>query len=159
MSENKKEMPEWLKSYPFPPGKKEPMLRKFEDGLQLVYGKNGKIFDYTPIHFITDRLVLGEYTVPPGEYFEPPDVHPGDECYYCLEGSAVIFDPLHGDALEMNPGDGLLIPKGTWHVGFNFGNVNFRLLAVLAPKIWSEEEMGIDIEFKGKALYYKGDEE
>jgi gentisate 1,2-dioxygenase len=152
-----KEIPDWLKSYPFPSGKKEPIHRKFEEGLQLVYGKDGRLFDYTPLHFISDKIVLGEYTVPPGEHFTPPDVHPGDECYYCLEGNAVIFDPVHGDAIEMNPGDALYIPKGTFHAGYNFGNVNFRILAVLAPKIWSEDDMGVDIEFKEKPLYYKGE--
>ena len=43
--------------------------------------------------------------------------HPdGDEILYLVSGRVrVVFieDPL--DDIEVNPGDGLVVPKGTWH--------------------------------------------
>jgi mannose-6-phosphate isomerase-like protein (cupin superfamily) len=162
MAEEKKKsskMPEWMGKYPFPPDKKRPIVIRNENAVSLIYGL-GDHLDSTPMYISTDKIYMGEYTIPPGEYFEPPDIHAGDECYYCLEGTATIFDPVHGDVVEMNPGDGLLIPKGTWHQGFNFGCQNFRVIAVIAPKAWSEEGegSGISVEFKGKSKFYKAED-
>jgi oxalate decarboxylase/phosphoglucose isomerase-like protein (cupin superfamily) len=150
-------MPEWMGSYPNPPEKKVPVVRRRTDAKPLVYGR-GRHLDSTPLYISTDRIgYFGEYTVPPGEYFDPPDVHPGDECYYCIAGTAHLFDPVHGDVVVLNPGDALLIPKGVWHVGFNFGDKPFRLLALVAPHIWSEEDQGLDVNFRGKQAFYKGE--
>jgi gentisate 1,2-dioxygenase len=162
MAEGKKkesEMPEWMGAYPHPARKKKPVVIRNEDKKPLIYGR-GNNLDTTPLSISTDRIgYVGEYTVPPGSYFDPPDIHPGDECYYCLEGTAHLFDPVHGDVVELNPGEALLIPKGTWHIGFNFGDVNFRLLAIVAPSIWSEDDMGLDVNFDGKPAFFKGDSE
>jgi len=75
----------------------------------------------------------------------------------CISGTAHLFDPVNGDVVVLNPGDALLIPKGTWHVGFNFGDKPFRLLALVAPHIWSAEDQGLDVYFKGKQAFYKGE--
>ena len=156
-NKDKSGMPSWMGNYPEWSGKKVPVIRRREDAKTLVYGK-GRRLDSTPLYISTDKVgYLGEYTVPPGEYFDPPDVHPGDECYYCLEGIAHLFDPVHGEVVVLKPGDALLIPKGTWHVGFNFGDIPFRLVALVAPHIWSEDDMGLDVEFKGKQAFYKGE--
>ncbi len=53
------------------------------------------------------------------------------------------------------------IPKGNWHVGFNFGEKNFRIIAFIAPSIWSdisgddEDAMGLEVEFNGEPGFYK----
>ncbi len=146
-------------SYPFPPDKKKPAVIGKQDWVSLVYGKGDHI-DSTPMYISTDKLYFCEYTVTPGNYFDPPGVHTGDECYYCLEGAATIFDPVNGDVIEMEEGDALLIPKGTWHIGFNFGEKPFRVITLVAPSIWSDsdEGMGLDIRFDRKPKYYKGEE-
>ncbi len=154
---NNSEMPEWMGAYPYPKNKKRPVVIRKADRKPLIYGRGNKL-DTTPLSISTDKIgYLGEYTVPPGSYFDPPDIHPGDECYYCLEGTAHLFDPVTGDVVELNPGDALLIPKGTWHIGFNFGDKNFRLLALVAPSIWSEDDMGLDVNYSGKQAFYKGE--
>ena len=149
------QMPDWIGNYPNPANKKVPVVIRKQDGKPLVYGR-GRHLDSTPCYISTDKVYLGEYTVPPGSYFDPPDIHPGDECYYCLEGTAHIFDPIYGDVIELNAGDALLIPKGTWHIGFNFGDVNFRVIAIVAPSIWSEDDMGLEVNFTGESAFYKG---
>ena len=151
-------MPEWICNYPLSSDMKKPILVRKKDKKPLIYGK-GKHLDSTPLYISTNRIYLGEYTVPPGEYFDPPDLHTGDECYYCLEGVAHIFNPVNGDVVELNPGDALLIPEGTWHVGYNFGDKNFRLVALIAPSIWSEGDMGIKVNFEGKQAFYKSEDE
>jgi len=159
MAEKKKnnKMPEWIGAYPYKKDKKRPVVIRKEGRKPLIYGR-GNNLDTTPLSISTDKIgYLGEYTVPPGSYFDPPDIHPGDECYYCLEGTAHLFNPESGEVVELNPGDALLIPKGTWHVGFNFGDKNFRLLALVAPSIWSEDDMGLDVNYGKKQAFYKGE--
>jgi gentisate 1,2-dioxygenase len=149
-------MPEWMGTYPHKKDKKRPVVIRKEDRKPLIYGR-GNNLDTTPLSISTDKIgYLGEYTVPPGSYFDPPDIHPGDECYYCLAGTAHLFNPESGEVVELNPGDALLIPKGTWHVGFNFGDTNFRLIALVAPSIWSEDDMGLDVNYCGEQAFYKG---
>lgn len=151
----KKDMPEWMGNFPFPPDKKKPKVIKKGDALKTVYGKGDKPITVTIIAD-TDRLYFSEYSIKPGGWFEPPDIHAGDEVYYCLEGEAIMFDPVSGEAIELRKGDGFLIPKGTWHVGYNFGKINFRLITVIAPQAWSADEMGLDVNFEGKQAFYKG---
>ena len=163
MTENKKAgssgMPAWIGNYPNSSSKKVPVIVKKGEEKALIYGR-GNHLDSTPVFISTDKVgFFGEYTVPSGEFFDPPDIHAGDECYYCLEGIAHVFDPVHGEVVVLKQGDALLIPKGTWHIGFNFGDKPFRLMALVAPSIWSDSEggMGLDVNFKGKKSFYKGD--
>lgn len=156
-------IPDWMGNHPFPPNRKKPAVIRKDKKVSPIYGL-GEHLDSTPMYVSTDKLYFCEYTVPSGGYFDPPDVHTGDECYYCLEGTATLFDPVHGEVFEMMLGDVLLIPKGTWHIGFNFGDKNFRIIAFIAPSIWSEAEgddedaMGLEVEFKGKPGFYKAKE-
>ena len=45
------------------------------------------------------------------------EMHPdGDEVLYLISGRVnVVFEDEHLDAIEMNPGEGLVVPKGVWH--------------------------------------------
>ncbi len=45
------------------------------------------------------------------------EMHPdGDEVLYLISGSVnVVFEHETIDAVAMKPGDGLIVPKGTWH--------------------------------------------
>ena len=64
-----------------------------------------------------------------------------------------MYDPVHGETIVLKTGDGFLIPRGTWHVGYNFGSENFRLITVIAPKAWSD----LNVSFEGKQAFYKGE--
>lgn len=155
--EDKKEkpsnVPKWMGKHPFPPDKKRPAIINRSKAIEIAYGKGDQPISVT-VYVDTDKLYLSEYTVKPGGWFEPPDIHAGDECYYCLEGTATMFDPVHGDVFQLNPGDALLIPKGTWHQAFNFGNKNFRLITVIAPKAWAD----VDVKFDKRPVYYKSED-
>lgn len=150
-------IPDWMGNHPFPPGEKKPFLLTRNLELPYLFGEDPNI-DFTPQYFSTDKISLGEYTVPPGGYFAPPDIHAGDECYYCLEGEAVLFGPESGDVFEMRPGDALLIPKGTWHQAFNFSDRPFRLICVIAPRGWADDDgMGTAVKYSGPYRFYKGE--
>jgi gentisate 1,2-dioxygenase len=43
--------------------------------------------DLTRIIVSTDKLFLGTYQLAPGGSFNPPELHPGDETYYILDGT------------------------------------------------------------------------
>ncbi len=146
--------PDWMGNLPFPSDKKRPTKITRETAVKIAYGK-GDQPNSVIVYADTNRLYFSEYSVKPGGWFEPPDIHAGDECYYCLEGTATMFDPVHGEVIVMEEGDALLIPKDTWHQGFNFGKKNFRLITVIAPKAWSD----VDVNFKGKPVYFKGEEQ
>ena len=157
MSENIKEsnnkkakIPDWMGNLPFPPDKKRPKVIRKEDVVNTVYGMGDKPIKVT-IVADTNRLYFSDYSIKPGGWFEPPDIHAGDEVYYCLEGEATMFDPVHGDTFVMKEGDGFLIPKGTWHVGYNFGDKPFRLLTIIAPKAWAD----LNVNFEGYQAFYK----
>jgi mannose-6-phosphate isomerase-like protein (cupin superfamily) len=145
---------EFMSNWPLPYTKKRPFVIRKSDEKSMVYGKGER--PITNIVFAgTDKIYFGEYSVKPGSWFEPPDIHAGDEVYYCLSGTATMFDPVHGETFILKPGDSLLIPKGTWHVGFNFSNENFRIVAVIAPKAWSD----LDVNFSEKQAFYKSEDE
>lgn len=153
MSEDKKaKAPDWMGNLPFPPDKKRPIVIGKKDVKNTVYGKGDRPIKVTVV-VDTDKFYFSDYSIKPGSWFEPPDIHAGDEIYYCLSGEATMFDPVHGDTFVLKPGDGFLIPKGVWHVGYNFGPENFRLLTIIAPKAWSD----LDVNFKGRQAFYKGE--
>lgn len=154
-NEKKSNEPDWMGKLPFPPDKKKPARLNRDEIVKIAYGKGNRPVSVT-IYADTDRLYFSEYSVKPGGWFEPPDIHAGDECYYCLEGTATMFDPVHGEVIDLNPGDAMIIPKGAWHQGFNFGEKNFRLITIIAPKAWAD----VDVNFTGRPAYYKaGDNE
>ncbi len=135
---------------PFPPDKKKPVVINKQNTEEVAFGEEDQ-----PIRIAvfadTNRLYFSEYSVKPGGWFKPPDIHAGDGVYYCLERNPTLFDPVNGDVIEMEEGDALLIPKGVWHQAFNFGDKNFRLITVIALKAWDR----VDVKFEGKPKYYK----
>jgi mannose-6-phosphate isomerase-like protein (cupin superfamily) len=150
--EKKSGLPEWMGNLPCPPDKKRPCFLKGDNIKETVYGKGNKPITITVLAD-TDRFYFSEYSIKPGSWFEPPDIHEGDEIYYCLSGEATMYDPVHGETIVLKPGDGFIIPQGVWHVGYNFGSENFRLITVIAPKAWSD----LNVSFEGKQAFYKGE--
>ena len=148
-------IPGWVGNHPFSPKEKKPFLISREQELPQTFGmKEGPIF--SELYFSTDRILLAEFTVAPGGYFTIPDVHAGDEVYYCREGAGVVFNPETGQTIEMKAGDALLIPKETRHQAFNFTAVPFVVVCAIAPQGWATNDgMGTAIEYQGKFHFYK----
>ena len=71
-----------LEHFPFDPGKKKPMLIRWQDYSTALYPPNdASTSDNTFTIVSTDTFMLGIYELAPGSFFMPLDIHPGDESY------------------------------------------------------------------------------
>ena len=50
-----------------------------------------------------------------------------------------MFQPESGQVLVIPQGEGILMPKGCPHIGYNFTEGASRMLYVIAPRIWDEQ--------------------
>lgn len=148
----KSSKPEWAGRLPFTPDKKRPFHFGKSDGMPRVFGKPGHKVT-TRTFLSTDKLSCSSFMVPAGGYFEPFDIHGGDEVYYLACGTGTVLNPLTGRALSLQAGDFMLIPKDVWHQFYNFGEEIASVVTCFAPRMWSE--MGTAVKFPGKALFYK----
>ena len=153
--ETRTPIPSWVGNHPPGRGEKRPILVRRERALSFTYGiGSNRVLCITYIS--TKNVQLGEMIIPPGGYFEPPDVHSGDEVYYVIEGEVVVFNPKSGRAFQAREGEVILIPKLVWHKSCNFGEEELRVLAIIAPLQWKKGEAEIPSSFLGKEKYYTG---
>ena len=152
--EEKAKVPKHHGRFPFPPDKKKPVLLKLEMRLPRLYGKSHNfITTYTCAS--TDKIHVSTFTVLPGKFFDPPDIHVGDEVYYVTGGQAKLFNPERGEVLNAEEGDFVYIPAGTWHQVWNFGDREVTFINWIAPQLWSDEKRGSSIKFEKKPVFYK----
>ena len=149
----KKKLPDWVGRLPFLPENKIPAIIRPEMEVSTIYG-TGKQRIRVQKYVSTDKITCGDFQVPPGGFFDPPDVHPGDEFYYLFQGTAVVFNPQTGETHTVNEKEGFLIPGGVWHQVYNFSETNVTILGTIAPAIWSEEDSGSEIEYLEKSNFY-----
>jgi gentisate 1,2-dioxygenase len=145
-----------LEHFPFNPDKKAPTLIRQQDYSTALYPPNdASTSDNTFTIISTDTFMLGIYELAPGSCFMPLDIHPGDESYYILDGP-VIQRSGNGQFVWLDTGDGLCMPKGTWHSGHNFTDHKTRILYFIAPKAWSKDIPPAVIPSDEETKYYKG---
>lgn len=151
-------VPDWQGRYPYPKDKKRPCVQKQSELLKFLYTETApETSDLNWVIASTDSMTVGEYQLSPGSHFSPADVHAGDEIYYVLRGKVTMLQPEAGQVLRIRKNEGILMPKGTPHIGYNFGETEARMLYVLAPKAW-DESAGIPLEFNGIKKLYKFEE-
>lgn len=150
----KSEVPKHHGCFPFPPNRKKPVLLKPDMRLPRLYGTGQNlIMTYTCAS--TDKIHVSTFTVLPGKFFDPPDIHVGDEVYYVIKGQAKLFNPETGEVLNAEEGDFVYIPAETWHQVWNFGNKEVTFINWIAPQLWSDEKRGTSIKFEKKPVFYK----
>lgn len=148
---------DWFGNYPHPRGERRPCVQKQSELKKFLYTEEfPETSDLNWLIASTDTMTVGEYQLSPGSHFDPADVHAGDEIYYVLRGEVTMFQPESGQILVLKTGEGILMPKGCPHVGYNFGEKEARMLYVCAPKIWDDE--GMPIEYTGAYKTYKYEE-
>lgn len=81
----KAEVPKHHGRFPFLPDKKKPVLLKPEMRLPRLYGKD-RNFIMTHPCASTDKIHVSTFTILPGKFFDPPDIHVKDEVYYVAKG-------------------------------------------------------------------------
>ena len=79
-----------------------------------------------------NEMVVFEFLIPPGAKVPIPHYHKDvDELVYGLEGTTT--STLDGQAIEVNPGDTLFIPRGATHHHDNRTQSVAKTLIVLTP--------------------------
>ena len=154
MSEEKSNIPWWANKFPFPPDQKKPALIRQQDEIYSNYGKgNDKMT--CEIFISTDKILLSAWIVPPGQSFQPPDIHTGEEPYYVLKGIASVNNPETGQVVEAKAGDAVFMPAHCWHAVYNFGDEDMYLCAIIEGKPWTLEAMKRVEEAELKTVGYK----
>ena len=148
-------IPAWIGNVPFPPEEKKPALVR-EPSIISVYGLGDERIS-PRIWVSTDKILISEWTVPPGQSFQPADIHGGDEPYYIAEGTATIVNHETGQVIEAKAGDCVLIPAYCWHLVYNFTERPVRIVAIIAGKVWEEGQKDqVEQDEVEPNYYYKG---
>ena len=148
-------IPAWIGNTPFPPDRKEPTLIK-EALVITVYGIGDERIS-PRIWVSTDKILISEWIVPPGQSFKPADIHGGDEAYYIAEGRPTIVNHETGQAIEAKAGDCLLIPANCWHLVYNFTEEPVRIVAIIEGPVWEEGQMEEVENQEVEPNYYQND--
>ena len=136
----REEIPGWLGNVPFPPDKKKPCLLTDEDARVIFYG-SGKEKICATIYCSTDSILFSEWEVPPGQSFQPSDIHSGDETYYVLSGELTEVDHTTGQALQIRKGECIYIPRKTWHSAYNFTDKKLDIIAPAEGGMWADDDL------------------
>lgn len=143
--------------YPFAPSEKKPMHLKRGDLKRFIYTEAyPESSDLNRLIVSTNYMTVGEYQLSPGSTFDPVDVHDGDEVYYVLSGTVTMLNPKNGQAIEVEEGESVIMPKGAPHKAYNFTNELVNILFVIAPRIW--DESGPPLEYREPVRLYKWEE-
>jgi mannose-6-phosphate isomerase-like protein (cupin superfamily) len=62
-----------------------------------------------------------------------PTIFGADELFYVLEGRLVQSNPVTGEVLVANAGEGIFFRKDTWHYQWNYSNTQLRMLEFFQP--------------------------
>lgn len=149
-------LPDWAENHPFPPDKKKPIVLDEKNDVVTVYGA-GREKISPRIFASTDKILMSVWTVPPGQTFQPPDIHSGDEPYYILKGRPTIVNPETGQCIQANEGDAVLIPAKCWHTVYNFTEEEATIVAIIEGPMWDESDMELVSNFKLKTVKYKAE--
>ena len=147
-------LPDWAGNHPFPPDKKKPVILDPKDDIVTVYG-SGREKMAPRIFASTDKILMSIWTVPPGQTFQPPDIHSGDEPYYVLEGRPTLVNPETGQCTQAEAGDALLIPAKCWHTVYNFTDEAATIVAIIEGPMWDESDIELVSDYKLEAVKYK----
>lgn len=140
--------------YPFPPDEKRPVVVDEGDTVAEIYPPDKPFSsNIVWVWVSTDKITQTMFQLSPGAFFGPPDSHAGDEIYYVLEGTLTEIQPELGVVIEAEEGDAILIPKGSFHQSYNFGDEEAKVLCAIAPRMWEEE--GPAPQMEGEPKLYK----
>lgn len=114
--------------------------------------------DLNTLYISTPELTLGYYELAAGSMFDPPDYHPGDECYFIVEGELTEVNPIAGEAVRVKENEVLYIPMNGAHGGYNFGKKRMKAIFALAPNMVNGQTFPTDLEGKRRILKDDGSE-
>lgn len=126
-----------FENHPFPPDKKRPIHIRGELIKDFLYPVERPHFSVlNKLYVSTDKLTIATWELAPGATYDPPDLHFGDEVYYVIRGELTEHNPQIGEFIQVKKGEALLLPKGGYHKGYNFGQDIMRIFYIVAPRFW-----------------------
>lgn len=124
---------QWYQRFPF--GDAEPRLHKTTPDTAhfISWGPDADGLHRTPnpIYYSTKAMTTGVFSLAPGDYFKPGN-HPNPETYWIRSGTLWLGNADTGQIVQLEPGDGLLIPAFQFHFGYNFGDETVEILFMIA---------------------------
>lgn len=142
---------------PYPPEELKPKHIRKEEYIDSIYPPAAPEFaDLTRFIVSTDKIFIGTYQLAPGGSFNPPDLHPGDETYYVLDGTLTQQNAVNGQVIRAYKGESIWMPREAWHKAFNFEDEILRILFAIAPKAWDDKIPPDDYPHGEAIKAYKG---
>lgn len=140
-------------NHPFEVRKDQPMcIRKEQVGYFTYPDFDIDTSDLNSLYISTPEVTMGYYELAPGSMFSPPDHHPGDECYFIVEGELTEVNVFAGEAVRLQKDEVLLIPMEGAHGGYNFGQKRMKAVFALAPNMVSGQNFPTDLRGKWRVL-------
>ena len=131
--------PDWYENFPkFENNEKKPIKITKEMDLSGTYGVDGNDL-FIKIFVSTENINASDFVCPVGGYLIPPGIHVNEEIYYVESGEAIVQNPDNGEAVRVKEGSAILIPRGTLHQVFNFGDKPLHVLSFIR-KEWEDNE-------------------
>ena len=148
---------DYFNIYPFSKEERRPCVMKQDEIVTFLYTEEfPETSDLNWLVASTENMTVGAYQLSPGSHFSPADVHGGDEIYYVIKGEVTMFQPETGQIIQVREGEGILMPKGCPHIGYNFTEDASKMLYVIAPKMWEDDAP--PLEYTGEIRLYKHEE-
>jgi mannose-6-phosphate isomerase-like protein (cupin superfamily) len=121
----------WLGQFPCPPTAKRCKVVRPADKVTFLQGEKPRCL--VDLFVSSDTIHFGIFYVPPFQAIDASAPHPGDECYYILEGDGVVLVE-DAETYEVKKGDAFYLPAGLKHQWMNFAEKRLDVLWAIAPR-------------------------
>jgi len=114
-----------------------PTLIRRRDVQLVLWGDDESGYVNDLFYVLSREMVLTTICMPPGGSFSSSDryrpIYDTHECLYVLQGQYTIQNPETGEVRVADPGQMVIMREKQWHYGYNFSDVELRLLETIAP--------------------------
>jgi mannose-6-phosphate isomerase-like protein (cupin superfamily) len=114
-----------------------PTVIRRRDVQLVLWGDDESGYVNDLFYVLSRQIVLTTICMPPGGSFAASDryrpIYDTHEALYVLQGQYTIQNPETGEVRVADPGQIVLMRERQWHYGYNFSDVELRLLETIAP--------------------------
>jgi gentisate 1,2-dioxygenase len=114
-----------------------PTVIRRRDVQLVLWGDDESGYVNDLFYALSKQIVLTTICMAPGGSFAASDryrpIYDTHEALYVLQGQYTIRNPETGEVRVADPGQIVLMRERQWHYGYNFSDVELRLLETIAP--------------------------
>ncbi|MSP82182.1 MAG: hypothetical protein EXQ94_04405 [Alphaproteobacteria bacterium] len=114
-----------------------PTVIRRRDVQLVLWGDDESGYVNDLFYVLSREMVLTTICMPPGGGFTSSDryrpFYDTHECLYVLSGQYTLQNPVSGEVRVADQGQMVLMRELQWHYGYNFSDVELRLLETIAP--------------------------